>query len=252
MATGVIAAGAARHYPWVHANKNQSMSLQRFPSNHADETSLEQPGAATAVLSLPAVAGCNAQLYAVAWDGPAPQMTDDRLRALAYAVLAPNAHNTQPWLLDLRRPSEVDLYVDRRRTLLRTDPLFRQVHISHGTFLELLDMACRELGYAPEIAYFPQGEYGADVLADKPTAAIRFVPSAGANKDPLFAQIVRRISNRRAYEPGERLAGPSEQADERSLAGGGHVHRDQRAAAARELGRDYGRRDGGGEQRVGT
>ena len=37
------------------------------------------------------------------WQGPGAE-TDVRKRAVAYAVTAPNPHNRQPWLVDLREP----------------------------------------------------------------------------------------------------------------------------------------------------
>ena len=74
---------------------------------------------------------------------------DPRRRALAHAILAPNAHNMQPWLVDL---SEADaLYVDRTRLLLETDPAARQIVISHGTFLELLVLAAAAQGYRADV-----------------------------------------------------------------------------------------------------
>ncbi len=43
------------------------------------------------------------------WDGPAPDLNDVRLKLLAYAILAPNAHNRQPWLVELLAPGRIDL-----------------------------------------------------------------------------------------------------------------------------------------------
>src|SRR6056297_519757 len=81
------------------------------------------------------------------WGGPRPAESDPRRVALAYALLAPNAHNIQPWLLDLREPDTVLLHVDRQRLLPHTDPYSRQILISQGTFLGLLRMAAAEQGY---------------------------------------------------------------------------------------------------------
>ena len=130
---------------------------------------------------------------------PGPSL-DPRLAALSYAVLAPNAHNTQPWLLDLRRPGEIDLYVDPTRLLPETDPPCRQIHISQGTFLEHLDIAAREQGYRAETSYFPAGEYGADTLVHAPVATVRLLPEPQAARDPLFACIAKRITNRHDYD----------------------------------------------------
>lgn len=164
-------------------------------------------GGATALLVIDPLTGCagDAALRRTPWAGPPPGEGDVRLRALAWATLAPNAHNTQPWALDLRRPGEVDLYVDRARLLPETDPPARQIHLSQGTFLELLDMAARELGHRAEITLFPAGEYGPEELLDRPVATVRFTPSEDARRDPLFSQIPRRITNRRVYASGRAL-----------------------------------------------
>lgn len=158
-------------------------------------------GAATALLVLDPLTGCagDGALQRTPWAGPPPGEGDVRLRALCWATLAPNAHNTQPWALDLRRPGEVDLYVDRARLLPETDPPARQIHLSQGTFLELLDIAARELDHRAEISLFPAGEYGPEELSDRPVATVRFAPSRGIPRDPLFAEIPRRITNRRVY-----------------------------------------------------
>ena len=40
--------------------------------------------------------------------------SDPRKRALSYAILAPNPHNRQPWLVDLSEKDTVVLYRDSR------------------------------------------------------------------------------------------------------------------------------------------
>ena len=77
-----------------------------------------------------------------AWQGPKAE-TDVRKWILSYAILAPHSHNLQSWLVDLRTPDEIMLYCDLTRLLPETDPYYRQIMMSHGTFLELVDMAAR-------------------------------------------------------------------------------------------------------------
>ena len=84
-----------------------------------------------------------------AWQGP-PAGADLRRWALGHAILAPNSHNRQPWLVDLREPDRITLFVDRERLLPETDPWFRQIVVSQGTFLEALVLALRERGVAPQ------------------------------------------------------------------------------------------------------
>ena len=79
------------------------------------------------------------------------------MRALSYAVLAPNPHNRQPWLVDLAEPDVATLYCDLDRRLPQTDPLDRQITIGLGCFLELFVLAAAQEGYASAISLFPQG-----------------------------------------------------------------------------------------------
>jgi hypothetical protein len=44
-----------------------------------------------------------------AWSEPSFTESDIRKRVLSYAILAPNPHNMQPWLVDLRQPDQIVL-----------------------------------------------------------------------------------------------------------------------------------------------
>jgi len=81
---------------------------------------------------------------------------NEREWILSYAILAPHSHNLQSWLVDLRQPDEITLYCDLSRLLPETDPYSRQIMMSHGTFLELLDLAARQKGLRAEIELFPR------------------------------------------------------------------------------------------------
>lgn len=133
------------------------------------------------------------------WKGPPAGEQDPRRRAVARAILAPNPHNMQPWLVDLRRPDEIALHVDRTRLLPQTDPFGRQVMIGQGTFLELLVLALAAEGYRAEVTIFPEGEFAADVIDTRPVARIRLVRDATIRADPLFQQIARRRSAKTEY-----------------------------------------------------
>jgi hypothetical protein len=149
------------------------------------------------------LAGCSSELppeAVAAWRGPA-EGGDVRLWLLGHAILAPHSHNLQSWLVDLRRPDEITLYCDLTRLLPETDPLARQIMMSQGTFIELLELAARQKGLRAEIALFPEGDFGAGAPDRRPTARIRLAPDAGVRPDPLFAQILARHTNRETYLP---------------------------------------------------
>ena len=139
------------------------------------------------------------------WNGPAPNLDDVRLKLLAYAILAPNAHNRQPWLIELPEPERIDLYVDRERLLPATDPLSRQIMVSQGTFIEQLDLAARALGQDATIEYFPRGMYANDTIEDRPVASVTLSAASVAERDPLFDRILERRTNKRIYRHDEPL-----------------------------------------------
>ncbi len=146
--------------------------------------------------------GCSSALppdAIAAWKGPA-EGADLRRWVLGHAILAPHSHNLQSWIVDLGTPDQIELRCDLGRLLPETDPFSRQIMMSHGTFLEQLDIAARERGLRADITLFPQGEFGPQKLDERPVARIRLTPDAAVVKDPLFAQILRRRTNRSAYE----------------------------------------------------
>ncbi len=125
---------------------------------------------------------------------------DVRLKLLSYAMLAPNSHNIQPWLVQLSGRDRFDLYVDRDRLLPETDPLARQIHISQGTFLETFRIAASHFGYSVQIAYFPEGEYSNQTIENKPVASVRLVSDPDIKSDPFFNMLAIRQSNKRSYD----------------------------------------------------
>ncbi|MFO1158552.1 MAG: twin-arginine translocation pathway signal protein [Reyranellaceae bacterium] len=129
------------------------------------------------------------------WRGPPARETDPRRRALAWALLAPNPHNLQSWSVDLAQPDMIRLFVDERRLLPETDPMSRQILIGHGCFLEILSMAAAADGWRTETTLFPMGEW----RLDRPVALIRFVRSIGITPEPLFDQVPRRRTVKRAF-----------------------------------------------------
>lgn len=124
---------------------------------------------------------------------------DPRQRALSWALLAPNPHNRQPWLADLSEPGIITLYADPARMLPETDPFNRQITIGLGCFLELLRMAAAEDGHRAESVLFPQGSDPA-ALDQRPVARITLTQDPTVARDPLFAQVPTRRSNKEPFD----------------------------------------------------
>lgn len=125
--------------------------------------------------------------------------TEPRMKALSYAILAPNPHNRQPWLVDLQTPEQVTLFVDTNRMLPHTDPLNRQITVGLGCFLELMRMAAADDGYRVELSLFPEGESVA-ALDSRPVAVAIFVKDDSVAPDPLFAHVMNRRSLKEPYD----------------------------------------------------
>lgn len=117
--------------------------------------------------------------------------TEPRKFALSYAVLAPNPHNRQPWIVDLSQDGKVILLRDKQRDLPMTDPYNRQIIIGLGCFLELMGIAASQKGFDVEHDIFPDGE-------DGPVAISSFKP--GARADPIFSQVMQRRSCKEPFD----------------------------------------------------
>ncbi|MCA3454410.1 MAG: twin-arginine translocation pathway signal protein [Rhodobacter sp.] len=129
----------------------------------------------------------------------AGQGEDARRRALSYALLAPNPHNIQPWLVDLSEPDVVTLYVDLNKLLPHTDPYNRQITIGLGCFLELMRMAASHDGQRVTITPFPEG-FDDRALDARPIARAVFAADPSVAPDPLFAYALDRRSNKEPYD----------------------------------------------------
>ena len=156
-------------------------------------------GSAAVIAAAPVLPAC-APVPEEAIEGWRLAGTDPDLRRkiVSYAILAPNPHNRQPWLVDLRREGEITLHCDLERLLPMTDPFGRQILIGHGCFLELLALAAAALGQRAEIALFPEGEPGMDRLDARPVARVRLAADT-ISRDPLFEQILARRTDRNPF-----------------------------------------------------
>ncbi len=131
------------------------------------------------------------------WDN-AGQYDDLRMRALSWAILAPNPHNRQPWRVDLGQPDTAILYVDPDRLLPHTDPFNRQITIGLGCFLEVLRMAALQDGQEVQFDLFPDGSDPRS-LDTRPVAICRFAPTDAA-PDPLFDLVPQRRSLKEPFD----------------------------------------------------
>ncbi|MBF6301520.1 nitroreductase family protein [Nocardia amamiensis] len=113
--------------------------------------------------------------------------------ALALALRAPSRHNVQPWRWQIDRGS-VHLYLDRTRTLPRTEIQQRDLLLSCGAALHHLSVAFAALGWATIVRRMPNPD-DPDHLAAVTTVAHR-----PTNQDiAMSAAITQRRSDRRNY-----------------------------------------------------
>ena len=120
----------------------------------------------------------------------------DKLRfCLRYAILAPSSHNAQPWLYTTR-DEQLELYADRSRSLLRTDPHDRQMIISCGCALHHLRVAIKHFGHEAVIETFPDDD-DPDLVARISIGGEAF--SSDANEG-LFEAIPLRRTNRQLFK----------------------------------------------------
>jgi hypothetical protein len=138
------------------------------------------------------------------WDAAKKGYGDPRLDALAYAILAPNPHNRQPWRVELVGEDAFDLRCDLDRRLPETDPFDRQITIGLGCFLELFHMAAAVNGFETTIEPFPDGE--PQPRLDGRRVARVTVTKTAPMKDPLFDAVFDRRSTKTPYDVSRPIA----------------------------------------------
>src|SRR6202165_1182705 len=122
------------------------------------------------------------------WDAEAGGVPLALVRA---AVLATNAHNTQPWLFHVSS-DRIDLYAVLDRNIGTIDSLRREMYISLGCALENLALAAVAHGFAPAVQVMP------DASDQTFVARIDLAPSRDA-ASPLYAAIPARHTDRALY-----------------------------------------------------
>jgi len=127
-----------------------------------------------------------------AWNDGAGQPGGGTLNLVRAAILAANAHDSQPWLFQVT-PTGIELRADLRRNLGTIDPLLREMHLSLGCALENLLLAAAPHGYSPVLTLLPNPRDPTHVA----TLTLRRGP---APISPLYAAIPQRHTNRGAYD----------------------------------------------------
>ncbi len=133
------------------------------------------------------------------WNAASAGFGDPRLDVLAYAILAPNPHNMQPWQIRLGEEGKFTVHCDLDRLLPETDPPNRQITIGFGCFLELCRLSAAESGFRASITYFPDGE-PQPLLDERPVAHVELVEDGSVRPDPLFATVLARRTNRLEFD----------------------------------------------------
>jgi len=129
---------------------------------------------------------------------------DSRIQLISHGLLAPNAHNMQSWriVLDKDNKTKFKLYLDETRLLPETDQYHRQLVISQGTFLELVDISAKKLGYEAVIKIYPEGEISKKPTMDEihkmPTAEVTLT-TKNNNKSSRYDAIFDRVTTRTNY-----------------------------------------------------
>ena len=159
-------------------------------------------GGGAVLAAIAPLTGCTSEFPEVAvqpWRNPDREV-DLRRFMLAHALLAPNPHNRQPWIADLREPGRIHLTCDGDRLLPETDPFGRQILIGCGAFIELAVIAGTQRGVSVRVDLFPGGAPADQELPKGGRVATLVLGEPGsAPADPLFVQIVRRHTRKTAY-----------------------------------------------------
>lgn len=129
-------------------------------------------------------------------DFPRSGSLGEQLRFLVrYAILAPSAHNTQPWRFAIV-DNHLRVSLDESRALTVSDPTRREMIVSVGAAVTNLLVAAEHFGFRATVEEFPLGD-------DQVVADIAVAPAADARTpggDQLFQAIPRRHANRHLYE----------------------------------------------------
>jgi hypothetical protein len=114
---------------------------------------------------------------------------------LRFAILAPSAHNNQPWRVVIEN-NRVDIYLDLQFTP-RTGTL-RQTAYSIGAFIENFVQSAQHFGYMVTVQEIVLNHRREDRIA---SLILNPLTDGDKNSVDLFEGIVKRHTNRGMYDP---------------------------------------------------
>jgi hypothetical protein len=129
------------------------------------------------------------------WSGL--QQADGRTQLVQAAILAANAHNTQPWLFSLDKDA-IAISADPGRHIGSFDPFRREMHQSLGCALENILLAARAQGLEAQLELPP-----ATLALDRPPpgpAAVARLRAAKRVEADLFRAIPHRHTHRGEFD----------------------------------------------------
>jgi nitroreductase len=128
-------------------------------------------------------------------DFPLSGDISDKIRfLLRYAILAPSAHNTQPWRVEIDG-NMMNIFRDPAFTLRESDATLRETFLGLGAFLENFVVAASHFGYKATLTHT------AFMTKELLIATIALDPSPVPEEDAmLFAGILQRHTNRGTYD----------------------------------------------------
>ncbi|MBD3178476.1 MAG: hypothetical protein GF417_02170 [Candidatus Latescibacteria bacterium] len=108
-----------------------------------------------------------------------PDLPEKTTRILSYAALSPSGHNTQPWIVKIKSPSEIIIQSDKTRWLPEVDPTNRETFLSLSAFAETLCLASHAVGFDAEISIIAEDLKDSDIfqvkLNEMPTKNERYL-----------------------------------------------------------------------------
>jgi len=116
--------------------------------------------------------------------------------ALSHAILAPNPHNLQPWLVDLSTPNEMLVAIDPTRLLPETDPYGRQIMIGTGAMLALFQLAAATRGYTSRIEWIGANAGESQLTTGKPILRVQVISQEQFGNETRDRELFNQIPNR--------------------------------------------------------